>query len=253
MVDPYGPPAGPFFEASTTLAAMALQTSRIRVGTLITSLIYRHPGLIAKAAMTIDHLSGGRLELAIGGGAYEVDHRAAGGSWRSAGERVERVREGVHLIDLLLRNEVTTWEGRYYRVDGAQMIPGPLQRPRPRLTIAAHEPRMLRVAARYADCWSSWGGDNLTEEEMFRLTRERARRFEDACAEFGRDPARLGRQFCVYPPLAAWASPGALRDIVGRYGEIGIDEFVLYWPETRPETEVFERAITDVMPALRRV
>jgi alkanesulfonate monooxygenase SsuD/methylene tetrahydromethanopterin reductase-like flavin-dependent oxidoreductase (luciferase family) len=170
-------PGSFMFEASSILTAMALRTSRIRVGTLVNTLIYRNPVVVAKAAMTIDHVSGGRLELGFGGGVLASDHTASGVPWWETPERVARFREAVHLVDQLLRNGVTSWSGDYYEAENAEMSPRPIQQPRPPLTIPAHGPSMLRVAAEYADSWSSWGGYQIeTEKQMFAVTSERCAR-----------------------------------------------------------------------------
>jgi len=145
------------FDGPTTLTLMAAETSTIRVGTLVSSLYFRHPVTLAKAAMTVDHVSGGRLEVALGVGDPSAGARAAGVDW-TAGVAVARFREFVELVDLLLRQEVTSYTGRSYRCEGAETVPLPVQRPRPPITIAAHGPKMLRIAAEHGDGWSSWGG-----------------------------------------------------------------------------------------------
>jgi alkanesulfonate monooxygenase SsuD/methylene tetrahydromethanopterin reductase-like flavin-dependent oxidoreductase (luciferase family) len=245
------------FEASSILTAMALHTSRIRVGTLVNTLIYRNPAVVAKTAMTIDHVSGGRLELGFGGGVLPSDHAASGVSWWQPPERVARFREAVQLVDRLLRNDVTSWSGEYYGVEKAEMSPRPIQQPRPPLTIPAHGPSMLRVAAEYADSWSSWGGYQVeTEEQMFALTRERCARFDDLCGQFGRDPKTVWHSLVCFPPLTPWDSVGYFGDMISRFNEIGIDEFVLYWPQTwrerAQEEPVFEEIARELMPALRK-
>jgi alkanesulfonate monooxygenase SsuD/methylene tetrahydromethanopterin reductase-like flavin-dependent oxidoreductase (luciferase family) len=248
-------PGTTMFEASCMLAAMAMRTSNIRIGTLVTNLILRNPAVIAKAAMTIDHLSDGRLELGFGGGVMESDHAASGISWWRAPERVARYREAVHIVDQMLRNDVTTWRGNYYRVEKAEMAPRPVQRPRPPLTIPAHGPSMLRIAAEYADAWSSWGGYQIdTEEQMFVVTHDRSELFDETCAELGRDPKDVRHSLVCLPPLTPWESSEYFREMVGRYNEIGIDEFVVYWPQTwrqaPRENAVFEEVARD-LPALR--
>ena len=245
------------FESTSILTAMALHTSTIRVGTLVTTLIYRNPAVIAKTAMTIDHLSGGRLELGVGGGVLETDHAASGVPWWKPPERVDRYREAVALIDRMLRNGSTTVTGTYYGVDEADMVPLPVQRPRPPITIPAHGPSMLRIAAELADSWSSWGGYQIeTEQQMYEVTRDRSRRFDDLCAEVGRDPATIRHSLVVFPPLTPWRSADAFSELVGRYREIGIDEFVQYWPgnwtNDPNEGRVFEEVAAAVIPALRR-
>jgi len=249
-------PGAMMFEATAVLTAMALNTSKIRVGTLVNNLIYRNPAIVAKTAMTIDHLSGGRLELGFGGGLLETDHGAAGVPWWPAPERVDRFREAVQVVDLLLCNESTTWAGSYYRVENADMAPLPIQVPRPPLTIPAHGPLMLRVAAEYADSWSSFGGYQIeTVEELFAATRDRCNMFDDLCIELGRDPKRIRHSLVCFPPLTPWESAGTFTDMVGRFSEIGIDEFVLYWPgswhDDPQETATFEQIAVDVIPRLR--
>ena len=245
------------FEASSILTAMALHTSSIRVGTLVNTLIYRNPAIVAKTAMTIDHVSGGRLELGFGGGVLASDHRACGIAWWPAPERVARFHEAVQLVDRLLRKEVTSWSGEYYRVENAEMFPRPIQQPRPPLTIPAHGPSMLRVAAEYADSWSSWGGYQIeTEKQMFAATKDRCARFDDLCTQFGRDPKTLWHSLVCFPPLTPWDSVGYFGEMIEHYNEIGIDEFVLYWPQTwrelAREDSVFEEVTQELMPALRQ-
>jgi len=244
------------FDGPSTLAVMAVKTHRIRIGTLVTSLYFRSPVTSAKAVVTVDHLSGGRLEIGLGVGDPSAGEGAAGVTW-SAGERVERFGEFVELLDLLLTNEVTTYEGRFYRCEGAESVPLPVQRPRPPITIAAHGPRMLKIAAQRADGWSSWGGYNVeTEEQMFAVTSGRSARFDDLCVEAERDPKTIRHSLCMFPPLTPWESVAYFEDMVGRYREIGIDEFVLYWPrnwrDAPHEDLVFERVCADIIPAMRQ-
>jgi alkanesulfonate monooxygenase SsuD/methylene tetrahydromethanopterin reductase-like flavin-dependent oxidoreductase (luciferase family) len=115
---------------------------------------------------------------------------------------------------------------------------------------------MLRIAAEYADSWSSWGGYGVeTEEQMFAVTQERSARFNERCIQLGRDPRTIWHSLVVFPPLTPWESVEYFRDMVGRYNEIGIDEFVLYWPrkwrDAPREDAVFEQVAREVIPALR--
>lgn len=244
------------FDGPTTLAVMAMQTSRARVGTLVSSLYFRSPVTLAKATTTLDHLSGGRVELALGVGDPSAGEGASGVAW-SAGERVARFREFVELTDMLLRQEVTTYEGRFYTCTEAETIPLPLQRPRPPITVAAHGPKMLRLAAQYADGWSSWGGYEIeTADDLYRVTRDRSSRFDDLCTSLGRDPRTIRHSLVCFPPLTPWESVEYFRDMVGRFTNVGIDEFVLYWPrhwrkDADHEDVVFEEVCRDVIPVLR--
>jgi alkanesulfonate monooxygenase SsuD/methylene tetrahydromethanopterin reductase-like flavin-dependent oxidoreductase (luciferase family) len=193
-------PRSMMLDGPSTLAVMAVRTERIRLGTLVTSLYFRQPVTAAKAAVTVDHLSDGRLEIALGVGDPAAGEGAAGVTW-GAGDRVRRFAEFVDLLDRLLTHEVTTFDGEFYRCTEAETIPLPVQRTRPPVTIAAHGPRMLRIAAERADGWSSWGGYDIeTEEQMFSVTRDRSRRFDDLCIEAGRDPRSIRHSRCVLRP-----------------------------------------------------
>jgi len=248
-------PRNTMFDGPATLVLMAASTTRIRVGTLVSSLYFRQPLTLAKAVMTVDQLSAGRVEVGLGVGDPSAGASAAGVVWSPA-ERVARFAEFVELVDLLLRNEVTSYHGRYYQCVDAETIPRPVQRPRPPLTIAAHGPKMLRVAARFADGWSSWGGyDVHTEADFHRVTAERCARFDDLAADLGRDPRSIRHSLVCFPPLTPWESPGYFADMVGEFTAIGIDEFVLYWPRTwrdEPrEDAVFGEVTAAVIPSLR--
>jgi alkanesulfonate monooxygenase SsuD/methylene tetrahydromethanopterin reductase-like flavin-dependent oxidoreductase (luciferase family) len=243
-------PDGPYFESWTLLAALAARTTRIRVGVLVSSNTFRHPALVAQQAVTLDHVSNGRLELGLGAGWFVPEHERFGLPFPPPGERVSRFREAVEILDSLLRHEATTFEGRYYRLTEASVRPAPLQKPRPPLTLGAHRPRMLRICAEYADSWNSFG----TVEEM----RERNELLDQACGAVGREPREIRRSFYGWASQMKaqglpdpWQSTAAFEDVVGRYLAVGIDEFVIDQP--RPEQfGVLEQVVTDVLPALRR-
>lgn len=253
-------PTGPWLEAWTLLAGLATRTSRIRLGPLVSHAIYRNPAVLARQAMTVDQLSGGRLELGLGTGASDYDWEIACGTeaW-PFGERVDRFAETAEIVDRLLRGQTTTYAGRYYRVANATLQPGAQQRPRPPLTVAASGPRMVRLAGRFADTWITegnyrelWGRD-ATAADVLRITRERSGLLDEAVVAAGRNPATVRRAFLAgfSPGLEdPWASVDAFSDFVGRYREIGCSDFVL--PEPSPEmTTPFERIVRDVIPALR--
>ena len=244
-------PDGPYFEGWTLLAALAARTERIRVGVLVSSNTFRHPALIAQQAVTLDHISNGRLELGLGAGWFVAEHDRFGIPFPPPGERVGRFHEAVQIIGSLLRHETTTFAGRYYRLAGAYVRPAPVQKPRPPLTLGAHRPRMLRICAEYADSWNSFG----TVEEM----RERNLILDDHCAAIGRDPREIRRSFYGWAAQMKdqglpdpWESTGAFEDVVGRYLAVGIDEFVIDQP--RPEQfAVLEQVTSEVLPRLRQV
>jgi len=235
--------AEPNFEAWTVLAALAASTKRIRIGVLVSSNTFRHPALLAKQAVTVDHISHGRLDLGLGAGWFEAEHAMFGIPFPDAAERVGRFREAVEIVDQLLRNDETTYEGQYYQVRQARFRPRPIQQPRPPLTLGGHKPRMLRVVAKYADVWNSFG----TVEEI----RTRNETLNELCAASGRDPHSIRRS--LYCPTSMKPSPSAsveaFHDVIGRYREAGIQEFVLDLTGVE-QFSVVERIATDAIPAL---
>jgi len=204
----------------------------------------------------VDHLSQGRLELGLGTGASgEMDQSYAMtgiDDWPFS-ERVARFQEVVEIVDQLLCNEVSSYRGRYYQLKDTAMLPRPVQQPRPPLTIAAHGPKMLKIAARHGDAWSSMGGFNLSPEEMLALTSQRNEALDEHCAEAGRDPSTLRRSLLLWPPIRemVYESVDAFTDIVGQYREAGINEFILAYPWKDEQLPVFERIAAEAIPKLR--
>lgn len=233
FVDPYAS-AHPWLEAWTLLSAIAACTKKVRIGTLVTNIIYRNPALLARQALAVDHISNGRLVLGIGAGSpRDLSHPMTGiDPWPNP-ERVSRLTEIIEIVDRLLRNQVTTYKGRYYSVTEAVMVPPPVQKPRPPLLIAAEGPRMLKLAASYADNWNAIGRLDRSPEELLELTRQRNARVTEYALAIGRDPARISRSYCAgWTTDNPFASVGAFQNFVGRYAEAGITEFMLgFWKE----------------------
>ena len=238
-------PSDPYFEGWTLLAALATQTSRIRVGVLVGSNTFRHPALLAQQAITIDHISQGRLELGFGAGWFVEEHDRFGIPFGDPPVLVERFEEAVEIIDALLRGETTSHQGRHYQLKEARLRPRPVQSPRPPLTLGAHRPRMLAICAQYADRWNSFG----TVEEIA----GRNRLLDEACLVIGRDPAQIIRSFYGWASSMAaqglpdaWSSTGAFEEVVGRYAEVGVNEFIFDQP--RPEQyQTAERIVSQVI------
>lgn len=256
------------FELGTLLGALARETTRIRLGTLVAAVTFRHPAFLAAQAITLDHLSQGRAEIGIGAGGPPNNYGTLGLDPWPAAERRERMEEQVAILDRLLRGEPLTYEGRYYRT-ATEAMPQPVQRPRPPLTVAAHGERGLRLIARYADGWNSLGGQpypearlgkTVTLPEAVASTRRLSEQLDGYCREIGRDPATVRRSIAVYRPVAPdpLSSLDAFDDYVGRYVEIGIDEIIFYWPplvnvlEGRQialeQQALFERIATERFP-----
>lgn len=172
------------FEATGVLAALAAVTSRVRVASLVLSMTYRHPAVLANWAATVDQISDGRLTLGVGSGWQVNEHEYYGIDLGSPKERVDRFAEGVQVLRGLLTEPRTTLAGSYYTLDNAPCEPKPVQQPLP-LLIGGTGPRMLRLIARHADEWNQWsvpGGFG-----------ENAARLDEACEKAGRDPSTITR------------------------------------------------------------
>jgi alkanesulfonate monooxygenase SsuD/methylene tetrahydromethanopterin reductase-like flavin-dependent oxidoreductase (luciferase family) len=236
---------GPWFAAMPTLGAAAFATSRLRLGTLVASPTFRHPVTFAKELMTLDDISGGRVTAGIGAGGDGFDATALRTVAWSRRERTERFEEFVAMLDRLLTEPATSFEGRYYVANEARAVPGCRQRPRLPFAIAATGPRGLRLAARYGATWiasdSRGAGPDLVE------------RLAEACAAEGRDPGSLARLVLVGHRERPLASLEAFRDVAGRYGDAGFSDLVVHWP--RPDepfaadTLVLERVAAEVLGA----
>ncbi|HSR22362.1 MAG TPA: LLM class F420-dependent oxidoreductase, partial [Candidatus Eisenbacteria bacterium] len=175
---------GDIFEGWTLLAAMAEATSRVRIGSMVTGNTYRHPGVLAKIATTVDHLSGGRLEFGLGAGWAEVEHTMLGLEFPGVGERLRRLDEACQVVKKLWTDERADFDGRYYRLSGAVANPRPVQRPHPPIWIGgAGERRTLRVVARHADVWNLAGPVEDADHKLEVLRRH--------CEDVGRDPAEI--------------------------------------------------------------
>ena len=221
-----------WFDGWTTLAAIALQTSTIRIGPLVANPILRGPAVLAKAAAAVDHLSNGRLELAIGKGVEEFDHRATGTPLWSPRERASRFGEYVKIVDGVLRSWGTpfSFEGRYYRTQESALAPAPVQRPRPPITVGGQSPTVRRVAAERADCWNTFALGEMPFDDILESVRHQNHELDELCAELGREPAKLRRSLVLWKPLDPWETSDAFERIVTAFSKAGITEFIVMWP-----------------------
>ncbi len=255
----WGNPPSPWFEAWTLAAAIARETTRIRISTCVCQIPLRSPAMLAFQALTIDHISNGRLDLGLGIGLTSDPSCAMMGlpDWSNQ-ERVARFKEYVPIVDQLLSNEVTTYQGQFYRVDGAVMNPRPVQRPRPPIMIAASGPVMLKIAARHADIWNtlSFAQSFATQIEKIR---ERSALIDRHCAALGRDPATLRRSYHMFDASARtsggligyYQSEGLFIEMVERVLALGFTEIGLYYPTIASQLQSFERIASETIPRLR--
>ena len=174
-------------DAWTTIAALASITDRIRLGTMVSPVTFRHPSQLAKAVVTADHVSGGRVELGIGAGWFEREHQAYGFPFPSTAERVDLLAEQIEIVHRLWDRdeEDVSFDGRHYRLDASVALPKPVQEPHPPLIMGgAAGPRSAALAARWADEY------NVTSVDPA-AARERRAHVAAACESIGRDPAGI--------------------------------------------------------------
>jgi F420-dependent oxidoreductase-like protein len=207
---------GPVFEGWTMLAALSGIVERIRLGVMVTGNTYRHPSVLANMAATLDVASGGRLEIGLGTGWVEAEHRAYGIPLPSWKERFDRLEETCEILHLLFVTDVADFSGSFYRLEGARALPKPLQRPHPPIIIGGTgEKRTLRIAALWADEWNLPGGDPD-------VLRHKVGVLHQHCAEVGRDPSEIE----VSTKIPADGDPGALAELVGQLREAGADHII---------------------------
>jgi alkanesulfonate monooxygenase SsuD/methylene tetrahydromethanopterin reductase-like flavin-dependent oxidoreductase (luciferase family) len=239
------------------LAGVAGATTTIRLGTMVASPNFRHPVTLAKDAMTLDHISGGRLTLGVGAGGLGFDATVLGGDLLSLAERRQRLAEFVALLDLLLRQPTTSFHGTYYTAEEARMLPGCLQRPRIPLALAAGDPATLRLVADTADAWITYGDSShrdLTGPGTDAAVRRQLDLLVEACGRVGRDPATIERIYLSgnteERPLASVA---AFEDLVGRCAELGFTDVVFHHPRAddpvwNDPAEIVEAIASEVLP-----
>ncbi|MFP5318100.1 MAG: TIGR03560 family F420-dependent LLM class oxidoreductase [Acidimicrobiia bacterium] len=233
----YGPPDGPCFEAWTLLAGLSAVTTRVRLGALVTGVTYRHPSVLAAEAVTVDHISGGRLELGLGAAWHQWEHEELGIDFPRPGVRLSKLEEAVDVVTALMTGRGVTYTGRHYQLRNATYRPLPVQRPYPPLWIGGGgERRTLPLAARKADVWHGFGSVG----ELARKSKLVDRLAEEA----GRDPKAIRRSTSL-SLSEPWDQ--VRRDVEAKH-RAGFEILVASWPsEGRPRIEEFaERVLPEL-------
>jgi F420-dependent oxidoreductase-like protein len=229
------------FDAWALLGAMAQATTRTRIGCMVSGNTYRHPGVLAKMAVTVDHLSGGRLEFGIGGAWAENEHTMLGLEFGTVGERLDRLEEACQLIRSLWTEPRTTFDGQHYQLAEAIAEPKPVQRPYPPIWIGGRgRKRTLRIVAEYADAWNTPGGPPAEVAELSEV-------LDRHCDDVGRDPADIRRTV----QLRLSDQPDDVLPRVEKYALVGIDDVILITNGGSAEAQA-EQAAT-LLPRLQEV
>jgi F420-dependent oxidoreductase-like protein len=239
--DHYGPVVGEeelgSLDAWTTLAGLAAVTSRIRLGTLVSPATFRHPSVLAKSAVTVDHISGGRVELGMGAGWNEAEHTRYGFPFPRTRERMDVFAEQLEIVHRSLQSEPFSFEGEHYRLEEANPQPKPVQSPHPPLIVGGSgRPRSVSLAARWAD---EYNAVSPTPDEC-RALRER---IADACRHEGREPLPLS----VMTGLIS--SPEEAIRRLTELAEAGVERVMLQHLEHR-DLDVLEVIAQEVVPAV---
>jgi F420-dependent oxidoreductase-like protein len=180
-----GPETEPMMEAYATLSALATQTSRVKLGTLVTGVTYRNPALLVKQVTTLDVISKGRAILGIGAAWNEDEHRGYGIEFPPIGKRMDRLGEALTIAKLMFTQDRPSFEGAYYKIDRALNVPRPIQPGGPKILVGGGgERRTLRLLAEHGDI-GHWFGGNLED------LKRKKKVFEEHCAAVNRDPSEV--------------------------------------------------------------
>jgi alkanesulfonate monooxygenase SsuD/methylene tetrahydromethanopterin reductase-like flavin-dependent oxidoreductase (luciferase family) len=239
----------PWFGAVPTLVAAATVTSRIRLGTMVTSPNFRHPVPLAKDLLSIDDISVGRLIVGVGAGGLGADATVLGEPEWPLGERTDRFIEFVGLLDELLRNRETSYAGTFYSAHEARMLPGTVQQPRPPLYVAANGARGMRLAAEFGDGWITLGRTDDEGETCLHVVTTQSAKLDVVLAGLGRSSETFERVLLSgFSDERPMESLDAFVDWVGHYEAIGLSEVVIHWPESdsifAADMKVFEEIAT---------
>lgn len=257
----------PIHECWVTMAALARDVPRVRLGTLVTGNSYRHPAILANMVATLDHLSGGRVVLGLGSGWQKNEHEAYGIDFGTAGYRLRKLNEACQVIKGLFNNDHFDFDGEFYQLKNAPMEPKPKQENLPLMIGGGGEKVTLRIVAKYADEWNVWGDVDTLIHKMNVL--------DTHCEDVGRNPADIERSAVALlfltddearikklkgmdlPMPAIIGNVNEVIDIVAAYRDAGVKELMV--PDFtlgdligagQEKMELMDKFIAEVAPAI---
>ncbi|RNI25247.1 LLM class flavin-dependent oxidoreductase [Flexivirga caeni] len=250
-----GLPDAPWFGTTPTLTAAAMVTSKIRLGTFVTSPNFRHPVAFARDVLALDDISGGRFICGIGRGG-DLDSALLGEA-PTVAERTGRFAEFTRLLDRVLTENHVTYDGTFFTARDARNAPGCVQQPRAPFIVAANAPKGIRLAAELGQGWVTYGKQADTEEDWWAGVRELSERTTEVFAAAGRAPGSFERHLSPDGALGSvYESVDRFEDAAGRAGELGFTDLITHWP--RPDrpyaatVDVLETVAAQVLPKVQQ-
>ncbi|MBI1881725.1 MAG: LLM class F420-dependent oxidoreductase [Chloroflexi bacterium] len=246
-----GPPEDPLLEAYTFLGFLAGVTQRVKLGALVTGVIYRLPGLLIKQVTTLDVLSGGRVYLGIGAAWYEREAKGLGFPFPPLKERFERLEETLQIAHQLWSGEVQPYAGQHYHLAEPIISPRPINRPHPPILIGGQgEKKTLRLVAQYADAYNC--NVDLSSPEGLETVRRKLDVLKQHCDEVGRDYATIEKTGLMNVDLAQ--NPASAKEVIAKCeaaAQIGIQHIIFGIPKYETAAlEIFGREIIPQVAAL---
>jgi len=254
-------------ECWVTLSALARDTKKIKLGPLVSCNSYRKPQLLAKMASTLDVISNGRLNFAIGAGWLEPEHIAYGYPFPSTTERIERLGEAIEIIKRMWTQEKATFKGQYYHIEDAANFPKPIQKPHPPIHIGGEHEKAVRFAANHADVWNFPSDINAYTPAEYQT---RVTILEEECSKIGRNPRTIQRSWLGISIVGSTQAeidkncklirtlgreklsneivglPDSCAQKIEEYADLGVSEFILIFPENH-EIEMLNEFSQEVM------
>jgi alkanesulfonate monooxygenase SsuD/methylene tetrahydromethanopterin reductase-like flavin-dependent oxidoreductase (luciferase family) len=239
----------PWYGTTPTLTAAALVTSRIRLGTFVTSPNFRHPLALTRDILALDDVSGGRFLCGIGSGGG-IDATIQGGPELTAREKVDRLTEFVELLDKLLTTDGVDYLGEYFETRNGRTLPGCVQQPRVPFVMAANGPRSLRLATKYGTGWVTTGLKSPDFDTWFASVVDLSHRLDDVL-----ESKPFDRYLALDSARYSLSSVAAFEDVVGRAGELGFTDVITHWPRAEGvyagSEDVLEQVVAEVIPRHR--